>query len=120
MRGAIQSLKKNKIKNYKKITTPGIFEIPVAISKNITMYDAFIVLGCVIKGKTNHFELITKTTTDAIMNLSIKYKKPIANGIISCFNKKQANERSSLDKKNKGKEATEAALHMLRIFKNVR
>ena len=59
------------------IKVPGVFEIPVTISKNIKKYDAFIALGCVIKGQTPHFDFISQATTDAIMKLSIENKKPI-------------------------------------------
>ena len=97
---------------------PGIFEIPVIISKNINNFDAFIALGCVIKGHTPHFELISKTTIEALMNLSIEYKKPIGNGIITCLNVKQAMERAEASKKNKGGEAAKAVLSVLRIFKD--
>ena len=74
---------------FKKIVVPGVFEIPVIIARNIKKYDAFIALGCVIKGKTPHFKIISKNVINAIMNLSVYYKKPIGNGIITCFNKKQ-------------------------------
>ena len=82
---------------------PGVFEIPVTISKNIKKYDAFIALGCVIKGQTPHFDFISKATTDAIMNLSVNSKKPIGNGIITCLNYTQAKVR-----KKKGDEADKA------------
>ena len=68
----------------KTITVPGVFEIPVTISKNIKKYDGFIALGCVIKGQTPHFDFISSATTDAIMELSVNSKKPIGNGIITC------------------------------------
>ena len=104
------------IKNYKKttiektlITVPGVFEIPVVISRNIKKYDGFIALGCVIKGETPHFEFISKATTDAIMSLSIEHKKPIGNGIITCLNMKQAETRS----KTKGIEAAKAVISVL-------
>ena len=100
---------------FKKIVVPGVFEIPVIIAKNIKKYDAFIALGCVIKGKTPHFKIISKSVINAIMNLSIYYKKPIGNGIITCFNKKQAIERSR-SKKNKGREAAKAVLSVLKNF----
>ena len=83
---------KSKI-NHDEIIIPGVFEIPVVISRNIKTYDGFIALGCVIKGKTPHFELISKAVTNALMYLSVTHKKPIGNGIITCFNKKQALER---------------------------
>ena len=100
---------------YQIISVPGVFEIPVIIAKNIKKYDAFIALGCVIKGKTPHFKIISKSVIKAIMNLSVYYKKPIGNGIITCFNKKQAIERSR-SKKNKGREAAKAVLSVLKKF----
>jgi 6,7-dimethyl-8-ribityllumazine synthase len=102
---------KREIKNYftvKIIHVPGVFEIPVTISKNINKYNAFIALGCVIKGKTPHFDFISKASTEALMKLSIDSKKPIGNGIITCLNRKQAIER-----KKKGKEAAIAIMSIL-------
>ena len=72
------------------INVPGVFEIPVTISKNLKKFDAFIALGCVIKGQTPHFDFISQASTNAIMKLSIESKKPIGNGIITCLNMKQA------------------------------
>tara|TARA_B100000678_G_scaffold132566_1_gene110745 strand:+ start:58 stop:450 length:393 start_codon:yes stop_codon:yes gene_type:complete len=97
---------------YKFIPVPGIFEIPVVISKNIKKYDGFIALGCVIKGETPHFQFIAQATTDAIMKISIDHKKPIGNGIITCLNKEQAFIRS----KKKGQEAADAVLSVLNNF----
>ncbi len=109
-RGLINSSKKFIPKNSKLdiIEVPGVFEIPVTISKNIKKYDGFIALGCVIKGQTPHFDFISQASTNAIMRLSIEYKKPIGNGIITCLNLKQAKER-----KKKGAEATKAVLSVL-------
>ena len=95
-------------------SVPGVFEIPVVISKHIKSYKGVIALGCVIKGKTPHFDFISKATTDAIMKLSIEHKKPIGNGIITCLNKKQALVRS----KTKGQEAAKAVLSVLKSFDN--
>ena len=103
-------------KNIKRdiIYATGTFEIPYVISKNIKKYDAFIALGCVIKGETPHFDYICRSTIDALMKLSIENKKPIGNGILTCLNKKQAIERADKSKKNKGKEAASAAIALLR------
>jgi len=90
------------------IKVPGVFEIPITISKNIKKYDAFIALGCVIKGETPHFDFISNASTQAIMNLSVDNKKPIGNGIITCLNMKQAKARGK-----KGKEAAEAIISVL-------
>jgi len=104
---------KNKA-NVKVISVPGVFEIPVVISKNIKKFDGFIALGCVIKGETPHFDFISLATTKAIMNLSIKNNKPVSNGIITCLNMKQAKTRSNYtSKKNKGLEASKAVLSVL-------
>ncbi len=101
---------KNNLNNFtlKVIRVPGVFEIPITISKNIKKYDAFIALGCVIKGETPHFDFISSASTQAIMSLSIDSKKPIGNGIITCLNMKQAKARS-----RKGDEAAKAVISVL-------
>ena len=90
------------------IKVPGVFEIPVTIAKNIKKYDAFLALGCVIKGKTPHFDFISQAATNAIMDLSIINNKPIGNGIITCLNMAQAKMR-----KKKGAEAAQAVISIL-------
>ena len=97
--------KKNVIKI---IRVPGAFEIPVTISKNLKKFDGFIALGCVIKGKTPHFDFISQSSTNAIMNLAVNSKKPIGNGILTCLNMKQAKAR-----KKKGAEAAKAVVSVL-------
>ena len=116
LKGTLKAL--GKFKYDDQITVPGIFEIPVTIAKKMDEFNAFIALGCVIKGKTPHFNLISKAVIKAIMDLSIRYKKPIGNGIITCLNKKQAFERAETNGKNKGSEAAKAVLSVLEIFKD--
>lgn len=113
----------SKIK-HKKIYVTGVFEIPVVISKYINKYDGFIALGVVIKGETPHFNFLSQSTFDAIMNLSVKYKKPIGNGIITALNRSQAAKRSGSSNKvknkkyfNKGK-GKEAAKAVFTVLKN--
>ncbi len=104
---------KNELKNFAKIniiSVPGVFEIPVIISKNLKKYDGFVALGCVIKGQTPHFDFISKSTTDAIMNISVESKKPVGNGIITCLNKNQAIARGK-----KGREAANAVKIILSL-----
>ena len=113
---ASKILKKKKFKIYV-LDVAGVFELPFAIKKNINRYDAFIAIGCVIKGKTPHFDLICKSSFDAIMNLSINYNKPIGNGIITALSRKQALERSrkiNSKKPNKGLEAAHAVISILK------
>ena len=99
--GAISKLKNNRISNFKKIIVPGTYEIPVVVSNLINKYDAFVVLGCIIKGKTSHFHYLCSSVTNSLLDLSIKSKKPIGNGILTCNNKKQAIERADPKKKIK-------------------
>ncbi len=108
--GLLNSAKKvlPKSFNVKIIKVPGVFEIPVTISKNLKKFDGFIALGCVIKGQTPHFDFISMSSTNAIMDLAINSKKPIGNGIITCLNIKQARDR-----KNKGSEAAKAVISIL-------
>ena len=104
---------KNELKNFAKIniiSVPGVFEIPVVISKNLKKYDGFVALGCVIKGQTPHFDFISKSTTDAIMNISVESNKPVGNGIITCLNKNQAIARGK-----KGREAANAVKIILSL-----
>ena len=109
-KGLLESTLKLIPKSYliKIIRVPGVFEIPVTISKNIKKFDVFIALGCVIKGETPHFDFISQASTNAIMHLSITNKKPIGNGIITCLNMAQAKIR-----KKKGAEAAKAVLSIL-------
>ena len=90
------------------IKVPGVFEIPVTISKNLKKFDAFIALGCVIKGQTPHFDFISYASTNAIIQLAITSKKPIGNGVITCLNMGQAKARLK-----KGAEASNAVISVL-------
>jgi len=106
LKGAKEEL--NKFAKIKIIEVPGVFEIPVTISKNIKKFDGFVALGCVIQGETPHFQFISKSAIDAIMNISVDYKKPVGNGILTCLNKDQANARGK-----KGAEAAHAVKSVL-------
>ena len=98
------------------IDVPGVYEIPIAIRKNIKRFDGFLALGCVIKGQTPHFNLICSSTFNALLNLSINFNKPIGNGVITALNLKQAkqrSEKSNINKANKGAEAANAVISIL-------
>ena len=114
---ALNDLRKAKY-NVSIINVPGVFEIPIAIRKNIKNFDGFVALGCVIKGRTPHFDLICKSTFYNIQKLSIYYNKPIGNGIITALNIKQAKERCGLFKSRKPNKGLEASKAVISIFKN--
>ena len=94
----------------KDIEVPGAFEIPVMISRIAKKYDGFIAIGCIIKGQTKNFDLISEAITNGIMQISIQEKKPIGNAILTCFNQGQA--------KNRFDRGTEAANAVISVLKN--
>ena len=98
------------------INVPGAFEIPISIRKNINKFDGFVALGCVIKGQTPHFDLLCSSLFNSILSLSIKYNKPIGNGVITALNLNQAKQRSKTNsnKPNKGSEAANAVISILK------
>ena len=92
----------------------GALEIPTLISCNIKKkYKFFIALGCIIKGKTPHFDFIASAITKSLLDLSIEHKVPVTNGIITSLTRKQAIQRSSKNR-NKGQEAANAAISLLK------
>ena len=107
----VKLLKSKGVTSIKILKVPGSFEIPQVLSRVINKYDGFIVIGCIIKGKTKNFDLICSAITNGIMDLSIKNKKPIGNGLITSFNEKQA-----LQRLNNGREAAQAVLDVLKIL----
>ena len=100
------------------INVPGIFEIPIAIRKNIKKFDGFIALGCVIKGQTPHFDLICSSTFNSILNISTTFNKPIGNGIITAYTMRQALQRCKSTTSKKPNKGTEAANAVMSILQN--
>ena len=115
---AISQLKKNKIK-YEIIKVPGVYEIPQMIKWCIKSKgpNLFIALGCVIKGQTYHFEVISDSVGHSLLDLvNSNPKTLITNGIINANNKNQALKRSKSDNKNKGQEAASALIRMIQCL----
>ena len=110
--GAINLLNEKGLE-YNIVNAPGCFEIPFLIKKNINNYYGFIVLGCIIKGETYHFEVIANETSRKIMDLSVDHLVPIGQGILTCYNMEQAIIRSDIKQKNKGREAALACIELL-------
>ena len=114
----ISLLKKNKIK-YEIIKVPGVYEIPQMIKWCINSKgpNLFIALGCVIKGQTYHFEVISDSVGHSLLDLvNSNPKTLITNGIINANNKNQALKRSKSDNKNKGQEAASALIRMIQCL----
>tara|TARA_Y100000590_G_C15323432_1_gene864870 strand:+ start:169 stop:612 length:444 start_codon:yes stop_codon:yes gene_type:complete len=100
---------------------PGAFEIPFVVKKLLSdshSFDAIVTLGCIIKGETAHFEYISNSVTDAIMNLNIdiSFNIPILYGVLTTYNYEQALARAVNDKSNKGYEVMDAAIKMINLI----
>ena len=112
---AVKHLKKNKF-NYEIIKVPGVYEIPQFINwkLNSKKTNLFIALGCVIKGDTYHFEVISDAVGQSLLDISLSNPKTIiTNGIINAYTGAQAKKRSKADSKNKGFEAASAMVRMI-------
>ena len=102
----------------KYINAPGCFEIPYIINNYSKNYDGFVALGCIIRGETYHFDLISNEVARKIMDLSISLNKPIGFGVLTCENIEQAQYRSDPLRGNKGLEAAKACVDLLYQSKN--
>ena len=124
IKGAIKVLKSNSVE-YKIINVPGALEIAPSIkiyseksSKEI-LFDGFVALGCIIRGETYHFEIVSNESARALSDLSITYSLPIGNGILTVENKEQAIERSDPLRLNKGAGAALACLSLINHKNNI-
>ncbi len=116
--GALKVLKGNGIKEENIIVArcPGSFELPLAVQSVLDSkpIDGIIALGVVIRGGTPHFEYVCDAVTRGITDLNLNFKKPIAFGVLTTDDVKQALERVG-DKGNKGGEAALAVLEMISL-----
>ena len=124
IKGAIMVLRSNSVE-YKIINVPGALEIAPSIkiyseksSKEIS-FDGFVALGCIIRGETYHFEIVSNESARALCDLSITYSLPIGNGILTVENKEQAIERSDPLRLNKGAGAALACLSLINHKNNI-
>ena len=99
---------------YELLEVPGAFEIPgaIAMAAEAGEFDGFVALGCVIRGETSHYELITSEVASGLMELSLA-GVPVAFGVLTVENEKQAKVRADRKGKNKGAEVVSAVLRMV-------
>ena len=110
-------LQEKGIKTIKVVTVPGCFEIPFTINKIFKdkYFDAYIALGILIKGETNHYEYISNAVSNAIMDLNLNLSVPVIFGVLTCENREQVKKRVSKNDLNKGKEFASTTIKMLDI-----
>ena len=124
IKGAIKVLRSNSVE-YKIINVPGALEIAPSIkiysekSSKEVLFDGFVALGCIIRGETYHFEIVSNESARALSDLSITYSLPIGNGILTVENKEQAIERSDPLRLNKGAGAALACLSLINHKNNI-
>ena len=107
---------------YDRVTVPGTLEIPAAIGiamdasrRRRAPYDGVIALGCVIRGETHHFEIVANESARALMDLSVRERLPVGNGILTVENEAQARVRAKVEGEDKGGHAARAALTMVAL-----
>jgi 6,7-dimethyl-8-ribityllumazine synthase len=110
-----------------RITVPGSLEIPVAIAmaldaatKQRRPYDGVVALGCVIRGDTIHFEIVSNESARGLMDLAITRNVPIGNGILTVNTEAQAFERARMEEQDKGGDAARVALALVRLKRRLR
>ncbi len=107
---------------YDSITVPGALEIPAAIAMALDAsdYDGVVALGCVILGETYHFEVVSNESARGLMDLAVRERVPLGNGILTVENEAQAKARAGGSVGNKGTEAARAALVMAKLKRDLK
>ncbi len=107
---------------YDQVSVPGAFEIPTALSMALdaaetvgTEYDGYVLLGCVIRGETSHYDIVANESARVLMELVVAESLALGNGILTVENGDQAWARARRDEKNTGAGAAAAALAMIRV-----
>lgn len=117
LEGATQACKELNTE-YEVMTVPGALEIPAALQFAIegkNHYDAYVVLGCIIRGQTSHYDIVCNESARGVYDLVAKHSLALGNAILTVENEQQALARATVEDKNKGGDAAHAALHMLKI-----
>lgn len=112
--------------SYDVVTVPGALELPAAVAicldaggAQARRYEAVVALGCVIRGETYHFEVVSDESARALMELAVSRKLPLGNGVLTVENDEQALVRSHPEHGDKGGDAARAALSLLRLRRKV-
>ncbi|PJB72364.1 MAG: 6,7-dimethyl-8-ribityllumazine synthase [Alphaproteobacteria bacterium CG_4_9_14_3_um_filter_47_13] len=115
LQGIDKALKDNKV-SYDILSVPGALEIPAALNMALEKgYDAYVVVGCIIRGETSHYDIVCNESAHGVYQLVLKHKLALGNAILTVENEAQALARARPDQKDKGGDAARAALRMLEI-----
>jgi len=105
---------------HERISVPGVLELPAALSFVLEMDDAdrfhgFVLLGCVIRGETSHYDIVANESAKAIMTMAVDFGLALGNGILTVENEAQAWARARVGEENKGGAAAAAAFQMAEL-----
>lgn len=106
--------------SFERISVPGVLEIPAALSMVLDSdraerIDGYVLLGCVIRGETSHYDIVAGESARAVMNMAVDLGLALGNGILTVENGSQAWARARVSEKNKGGAAAAAAFEMAAI-----
>ncbi len=103
------------------LEVPGSFEVPLAADRLFASksVDAVVALGALIQGDTPHFEYISRAVASGLMQVGLRHGKPCVFGVITCFTREQAEERSGPGEMNRGREAAKVALEMVDVVRKI-
>lgn len=117
MEGVVQALEEEGA-THSYVSVPGVLEIPTALAMALEgskHYDGYVLIGCVIRGETTHYDIVANESARAIMELSVRHRLALGNGIQTVENEAQAWARAKVAEKNKGGGAARAALEMIAL-----
>ncbi len=120
LEGAENYLKKREDVEYEVFFVPGSFELPVIAKAIADKFDSILVLGCIIKGETYHFDFVAKGVVEGIVRVSVETGKPVIFGVLTVENLMQALERSGGKYGNKGYEWAQNAVYMAELMRKIR
>jgi 6,7-dimethyl-8-ribityllumazine synthase len=98
---------------FEELDVAGAFELPQAVRlavRSSRQFDGYVILGCIVRGETDHYEFICRATMEGIMGVSLQFGLAVGTGLLTCDTLAQAEARSSANGPNKGAEAAAAAL----------
>ncbi|MFN0263435.1 6,7-dimethyl-8-ribityllumazine synthase [Tepidamorphus sp. 3E244] len=106
-----------------RVSVPGVLEVPAALAMAIAageagkgpVHDGYVLLGCVIRGETSHYDIVAGESARAVMDLSVQHRLAVGNGILTVENEEQAMARADISRKDKGGDAARAALEMIAL-----
>jgi 6,7-dimethyl-8-ribityllumazine synthase len=127
VRGALAEIGKAS-GTYTRVSVPGAFEVPAAIRMAVRSlelvggrrrFDAYVALGCVIRGETSHYDHICAEVNRGLMDIALLFSVAVGNGVLTCETREQAVERASPERGNKGGFAAQAAMRMIDVKRQI-